>query len=93
MTITYVILGILMILCIFMMRKITILEDDNFELGERLKLSDEEYISLFDVNMALSEQVEDFETLKKSEIWYDEEREKRMNIIGQNGNDGEHYKN
>jgi chlorite dismutase len=28
----------------------------------------------------------------KKEGWYDEEKERRMNIIGQNGNDGEHYK-
>jgi hypothetical protein len=25
--------------------------------------------------------------------WYDEKLEERINIIGQNGNDGEHYKN
>jgi hypothetical protein len=25
--------------------------------------------------------------------WYDESKEDRMNIIGQNGNDGEHYEN
>jgi hypothetical protein len=28
----------------------------------------------------------------KKEGWYDEAKERRMNIIGQNGNDGEHYK-
>jgi hypothetical protein len=28
----------------------------------------------------------------KKEGWYDEANERRMNIIGQNGNDGEHYK-
>jgi len=28
----------------------------------------------------------------KTEGWYDESKEKRMNIIGQNGNDGQHYK-
>jgi lipopolysaccharide export LptBFGC system permease protein LptF len=28
-----------------------------------------------------------------SEGWYDESKEDRMNIIGQNGNDGEHYQN
>jgi hypothetical protein len=28
----------------------------------------------------------------KTDGWYDEAKERRMNIIGQNGNDGEHYK-
>jgi hypothetical protein len=28
----------------------------------------------------------------KKEGWYDEAKERRMNIIGQNGNDGQHYK-
>jgi len=28
----------------------------------------------------------------KKDGWYDEANEKRMNIIGQNGNDGQHYK-
>jgi chlorite dismutase len=28
----------------------------------------------------------------KTEGWYDEAKERRMNIIGQNGNDGQHYK-
>jgi hypothetical protein len=28
-----------------------------------------------------------------NEGWYDESKEDRMNIIGQNGNDGEHYQN
>ena len=28
----------------------------------------------------------------KKEGWYNEANEKRMNIIGQNGNDGQHYK-
>jgi chlorite dismutase len=27
----------------------------------------------------------------KTDTWYDESKEKRMNIIGQNGNDGTHY--
>lgn len=30
---------------------------------------------------------------KKPTQWYDEKLEERINIIGQNGNDGEHYKN
>jgi hypothetical protein len=28
----------------------------------------------------------------KKDGWYDEAKERRMNIIGQNGNDGQHYK-
>lgn len=30
---------------------------------------------------------------KKTTQWYDDKLEERINIIGQNGNDGEHYKN
>lgn len=34
------------------------------------------------------------EKLKVKETWYNEEQTtQRMNIIGQNGNDGEHYEN
>lgn len=29
----------------------------------------------------------------KPVTWYDDKLEERINIIGQNGNDGEHYKN
>lgn len=29
----------------------------------------------------------------KPRQWYDDKLEERINIIGQNGNDGEHYKN
>ena len=35
-----------------------------------------------------------FEQFKKKETWYNEEQTtERMNIIGQNGNDGTHYDN
>jgi len=35
-----------------------------------------------------------FEQFKKPNTWYNEEQtNKRMNVIGQNGNDGTHYEN
>lgn len=83
--------GILIILCLLLMRRITKLEDDNFDLNEKLNLSDGEYVDLFNVNLELSEQIENFAKTRISESWYSDEIEKRMNIVGQNGNDGEHY--
>lgn len=83
----------LMILCVIMMRKIINQEVKIFDLNERLNLSDEEYIDLYDVNLKLSTELENFAKTRNSETWYNDEIEKRMNIIGQNGNDGEHYKN
>ena len=83
----------LMGLCVLLMRRIIKQEYIIFDLNERLNLSDGEYIDLFDANIELSEQVENFSKTRISETWYSEENEKRMNIIGQNGNDGEHYKN
>lgn len=81
----------LMFLCVLLMRRILKLEYAVFDLNEKLNLSDGEYLNLFDVNLELTETVEKFATVKKLETWYDEEIEKRMNIIGQNGNDGQHY--
>lgn len=38
--------------------------------------------------------IEWFEQFKKKDTWYNEEQTtERMNIIGQNGNDGTHYDN
>jgi len=35
-----------------------------------------------------------FKELRKKDTWYNEEKtNKRMNVIGQNGNDGAHYEN
>jgi chlorite dismutase len=82
-----------MVLCVLLMRRILKLEYQVYDLNERLNLSDEEYIDLFSENTKLSLQVENFAKTRISENWYSEENEKRMNIIGQNGNDGEHYKN
>jgi len=83
--------GFLIILCLILMRRIKKLEDNNFDLNEKLNLSDKEYLSLFEDNLKLTTQVENFAKTRISESWYSDEIEKRMNIVGQNGNDGEHY--
>jgi len=90
-TIYLLMIAALLALCLLLMRRVVILEDDNFNLNEKLNLSDGEYLDLFDVNLKLSEQVDNFSKTRISETWYSEELEKRMDIIGQNGNDGEHY--
>lgn len=65
-------------------------------MNNRLNSSDEEYIHIFNLNMELTDQLESFEkkpkksTKKNDENWYDE-NDSRMNIIGQNGNEGTHY--
>ena len=89
----FILIIALMVLCVLLMRRILKLEYQVYDLNERLNLSDEEYIDLFSENTKLSLQVENFAKTRISENWYSEENEKRMNIIGQNGNDGEHYKN
>lgn len=83
----------LIVLCVLLMRRVLKLECQVFDLNDKLNLSDGEYVDLFNVNLGLSEQVENFAEIRHSESWYSDEIEKRMNIIGQNGNDGEHYKN
>ena len=83
----------LMVLCVLFMRRILKLEYQVYDLNEKLNLSDGEYIDLFTENTELSLQVENFAKNRISESWYSEENEKRMNIIGQNGNDGIHYEN
>ena len=91
---TIIILGIALIaLCLLLMRRILKLEYQVFDLNDKLNISDGEYIDLFNINLGLSEQIENFAEIRHSETWYSEENEKRMNIIGQNGNDGKHYKN
>lgn len=47
----------LAVLCILLMRRITIIEEQKFELNERLNMSDEEYISLFKENVKISEEL------------------------------------
>ena len=83
----------LIVLCILLMRRIIKQEIIIFDLNDKLNISDGEYIDLFNVNLGLSEQVENFAKTRISETWYSEENEKRMNIIGQNGNEGTHYEN
>ena len=82
-----------MVLCVLLTRRILKLEYQVYDLNERLNLSDEEYIDLFSENTKLSLQVENFAKTRISENWYSEEKEKRMNIVGQNGNEGAHYEN
>lgn len=55
----------LMILCISLMRRIIKLEYSNFDLNERLNLSDEEYIDLFNENLKLSEKISDAKLIKQ----------------------------
>jgi predicted Holliday junction resolvase-like endonuclease len=88
----YLIIFALMILCVVLLRKIIIQEVKINDLDERLNLSDEEYINLYDVNLGLSDELDDFAKTRNSETWYNDEIEKRMDIIGQNGNTGDHYK-
>jgi len=83
----------LIALCIVLMLKIIKQEYVIYDLNDKLNLSDGEYVDLFNVNLGLSEQVENFAKTRISETWYSEEKEKRMNIIGQNGNEGTHYEN
>ena len=89
----FILIIALMVLCVLLTRRILKLEYQVYDLNERLNLSDEEYIDLFSENTKLSLQVENFANTRISESWYSEENEKRMNIIGQNGNDGIHYNN
>lgn len=81
----YIISVILLIaLCFLLMRRITKLEDKNFDLNEKLNLSDGEYNDLFNVNLGLSEQIENFAKTRMSEtLFY-----KEINFsIGQNNDD------
>jgi hypothetical protein len=47
----------LVALCILLMRRILKLEYSNFDLNEKLNISDQEYISLFDENTKLSDKL------------------------------------
>jgi len=83
----------LIALCIVLMLKIIKQEYVIYDLNDKLNLSDGEYLDLFDVNLKLSETIENFSVIHTGESWYSEENEKRMNIIGQNGNNRIHYNN
>lgn len=56
---------LLAVLCIFLMRRIKIIEDQKFDLNEKLNLSDEEYISLFNENLKLAEELDTMKVLKR----------------------------
>lgn len=67
-TTLFVIVFALMALCILLMRKILKLEYAVFDLNEKLNLSDEEYVDLFNVNLELTEEVElltEFQKIRK----------------------------
>lgn len=81
----------LIALCIILMRRVLKLECQVFDLNDKLNVSDYEYICLFGENRKLSKTIDTFAEIRHSESWYSDEIEKRMNIIGQNGNDGIHY--
>lgn len=83
----------LLVICILLMRTVLKQEITIFDLNDKLNISDYEYISLFGENRKLSKTIDTFAEIRHSESWYSEENEKRMNIIGQNGNDGTHYEN
>ena len=92
-TTLFIFVIVLMALCVLLMRRILKLEYQVFDLNDKLNISDYEYISLFGENRKLSKTIDTFAEIRHSESWYSDEIEKRMNIIGQNGNDGKHYKN
>ena len=83
----------LLVICILLMRTVLKQEITIFDLNDKLNISDYEYISLFGENRKLSKTIDTFAEIRHSESWYSEENEKRMNIIGQNGNEGTHYNN
>jgi hypothetical protein len=57
----------LMVLCVLLMRRILKLEYQVFYLNEKINVSDEEYVDLFETNLQLSEEIEllsEFEKIK-----------------------------
>ena len=66
-----IILGIALIaLCILLMRRILKLEYQVFDLNDKLNISDGEYIALFDVNLKLSTELENFAKTRISETLF-----------------------
>lgn len=61
----YIMLVLLAILCILLMRRITIIEEQKFDLNEKLNLSDQEYIDLFKENIKISEELSTFKVLER----------------------------
>ena len=60
-----IILFCLAVLCILLMRRITIIEEQKFELNEKLNLSDQEYIDLFKENVKISKELSTLRVLKR----------------------------
>ena len=56
---------ILAVVCIFLMRRITIIEEQKFELNERLNMSDEEYIDLFRENVKIKDELSSLKVLER----------------------------
>lgn len=56
---------ILAVACILLMRRITIIEEQKFELNEKLNLSDQEYIDLFKENVKIYEELSSLRVLER----------------------------
>lgn len=56
---------ILAVVCILLMRRITIIEEQKFELNERLNMSDEEYIDLFKENIKIKDELSSLKVLER----------------------------
>jgi hypothetical protein len=56
---------ILAVVCILLMRRITIIEEQKFELNERLNMSDEEYIDLFKENIKIKDELSSLKVLQR----------------------------
>lgn len=56
---------ILAVACILLMRRITIIEEQKFELNEKLNLSDQEYISLFKENVKIKDELSTLRVLER----------------------------
>ena len=59
----------------------------NFAFAQAFPKREEDVLSVFDNDEEIKEENKNFPL----ENWDEDEGEKRMNIIGQNGNDGDHY--
>ena len=66
-TTLYIFLALLIVLCVLLMRRILKLEYAVFDLNDRLQLSDMEYVDLYNVNLKLSEQIENFAKTRNAE--------------------------
>ena len=66
-TTLYIFLALLIVLCVLLMRRILKLEYAVFDLNDRLQLSDQDYIDLFDVNTKLTTELENFTKTRNAE--------------------------